>query len=417
MCYTTSYQCRNISTSPRSPCSRREYGENCISKEKDILISQLKAQIFELELREKDFNILKERYCNLEHEVAALNECKLQLECEKKMKDEKFNKNINDLVRENETLQVKYDEKLCNNKNLYSENNCLGKEIECKEAQICELNMKLNNLMNALHVNEGERNNLNKLVNGLTDIKCQNNVKLSQLIEDNKTLKSICQEQKYALEVGDRDRISLSNDLDVKNCSIENLNCEIKKKICEENKLQSELNKINCINLEFKDDVKNCDAQLSELKCDNNNLKNNLCTEKAINDSTNQKNMQLSSILKDREEKLTMLNHDLEAIKILQNNARDKNCVLKDENAKLRKHILVLSDLNQTLINEIENVICEDQKMRNVLNRKDRINSVLVSNRCRIDKSLNNLDDYINGEKRCNSPKYFNHCCHPVYEC
>ena len=413
----TSYSCQNRSTSPRSPCSRRDYGENCLSKEKDILISQLKAQIFELELREKDFNILKERYCNLEHEVAALNECKLQLECEKKMKDEKFNKNINDLVRENETLQVKYDEKLCNNKNLYSENNCLGKEIECKEAQICELNMKLNNLMNALHVNEGERNNLNKLVNGLTDIKCQNNVKLSQLIEDNKTLKSICQEQKYALEVGDRDRISLSNDLDVKNCSIENLNCEIKKKICEENKLQSELNKINCINLEFKDDVKNCDAQLSELKCDNNNLKNNLCTEKAINDSTNQKNMQLSSILKDREEKLTMLNHDLEAIKILQNNARDKNCVLKDENVKLRKHILVLSDLNQTLINEIENVICEDQKMRNVLNRKDRINSVLVSNRCRIDKSLNNLDDYINGEKRCNSPKYFNHCCHPVYEC
>ena len=94
MCYT-SYQCRNICTSPRSPCSRREYGENCISKEKDILISQLKAQIFELELREKDFNILKERYCNLEHEVAALNECKLQLECEKKMKDEQFNKSIN----------------------------------------------------------------------------------------------------------------------------------------------------------------------------------------------------------------------------------------------------------------------------------------------------------------------------------
>lgn len=65
---------------------------------------------------------------------------------------------------------------------------------------------------------------------------------------------------------------------------------------------------------------------------------------------------------------------------------------------------MILSDLNQTLINEIENVICEDQKMRNVLNRKDRINSVLSNNRCRIDNSLNNLDDYINGEKDASHP-------------
>lgn len=112
-----------------------------------------------------------------------------------------------------------------------------------------------------------------------------------------------------------------------------------------------------------------------------------------------------------------MLTHDVEAIKILQNQASDRNCLLKDQNAKLKNHIMILSDLNQTLINEIENVICEDQKMRNVLNRKDRINSVLSNNRCRIDNSLNNLDDYINGEKRCKSPRCFNHCCYGIYDC
>ena len=180
------YQCQNRSTSPRSCCNRCEYGENCLSKEKDILISQLKAHIFELELREKDYNILKERYCSLEKEVAALNDAKLNLECEKKMRDEKFNNNINGLIGENETLQMKYNEKLCCNKNLYSENNCLGKEIELKEAQICEMNAKLNNLINNININEAERNNLQKVVNGLTDIKCQNKIKLSQLKEDNK---------------------------------------------------------------------------------------------------------------------------------------------------------------------------------------------------------------------------------------
>ena len=411
------YQCQNRSTSPRSCCNRCEYGENCLSKEKDILISQLKAHIFELELREKDYNILKERYCSLEKEVAALNDAKLNLECEKKMRDEKFNNNINGLIGENETLQMKYNEKLCCNKNLYSENNCLGKEIELKEAQICEMNAKLNNLINNININEAERNNLQKVVNGLTDIKCQNKIKLSQLKEDNETLKSVVNDQEQALEFGNRDKISLSNDLDVKNCQINNLTNEIQKKICEENKLQNELSRINCANLEFKEDIKNCDIQLNNLKCENNALKNNLCKEKAISDTTHQKNVQLTSILHDRDEKATMLSHDLEAIKILQSQANGRNCVLKDENAKLKKHIMVLSDLNQNLINEIENVICEDQKMRNVLNRKDRINSVLSNNRCRIDKSLNNLDEYINGEKRCNSPGCFKHCCHGFYEC
>ena len=411
------YQCQNRATSPRSCCNRREYGENCLSKEKDILISQLKAHIFELELREKDYNILKERYCNLEKEVAALNDAKLNLECEKKMRDEKYNNNINGLIGENETLQMKYNEKLCCNKNLYSENNCLGKEIELKEAQICEMNAKLNNLMNNININEAERNNLQKVVNGLTDIKCQNKIKLSQLKEDNETLKSVVNDQEQALDLGNKEKISLSNDLDVKTCQINNLTNEIQKKICEENKLQNELNRITCANLEFKEDIKNCDIQLNNLKCENNSLKNNLCKEKAISDTTHQKNVQLTSILHDRDEKATMLSHDLEAIKILQSQANGRNCVLKDENAKLKKHIMVLSDLNQNLINEIENVICEDQKMRNVLNRKDRINSVLSNNRCRIDKSLNNLDEYINGEKRCNSPGCFKHCCHGFYEC
>ena len=93
------------------------------------------------------------------------------------MKEEKYNNDINGLVGENETLQLKYNEKLSCNKNLYSENNCLGKEIECKEAQICEMNLKLNNLINSINVNEVERSNLQKTVSGLNDIKCQNNVK------------------------------------------------------------------------------------------------------------------------------------------------------------------------------------------------------------------------------------------------
>ena len=110
-----------------------------------------------------------------------------------------------------------------------------------------------------------------------------------------------------------------------------------------------------------------------------------------------------------------MLNRDINSIKMLQQNASNRNCVLQDENAKLRNHILVLTDLNQTLINEIDNVIDEDAKMKCILDRKERINSVLANNRCTIDQSLNNLDDYINRGKcfNCRNPSSRCNPCSP----
>ena len=129
--------------------------------------------------------------------------------------------------------------------------------------------------------------------------------------------------------------------------------------------------------------------------------------------NVSQQNNQLNNILNDREKKIEMLNSDINSIKILQQNASNRNCVLQDENDKLRNHILVLTDLNQNLINEIDNVINEDAKMKSILDRKDRINSVLMNNRCTIDQSLNSLDAYINNGKcfNCVTP-----CVH-VHEC
>ena len=108
-----------------------------------------------------------------------------------------------------------------------------------------------------------------------------------------------------------------------------------------------------------------------------------------------------------------MLNRDIDSIKRLQQNSSNKNSILNEENTKLRNHIMILTELNQNLINEIDNVIEEDEKMKCILNRKERINSILASNRYNIDQSLNNLDEYIN---KGNFPNCINPC-NQVYEC
>lgn len=109
----------NNSVSLNPECSKIEFDICQEGKEKDILISQLKARIFELELHEKDYDVLNERYNQMKNEFATLNECKNQLECEKKLRDEEFNKYLTELQSDNENLQIGFNDKLSNNKNLF----------------------------------------------------------------------------------------------------------------------------------------------------------------------------------------------------------------------------------------------------------------------------------------------------------
>ena len=376
--------------------NHNECNINPYTKEKDTLISQLKARIFELELHEKDYDLLNERYNQMQNEFAALNECKNELECEKKLREDELNKHITELQCENENLQVNFSEKLSANKNLFSQNNIIGKQIELKDAEIFELNSKLNELENQLNRNEDERANLEKIINGLNDIKNSQSIKISQLFEDNKTLKQICQEQDQEIKGGNHERDLMSQELEANNCNIQDLNYQIKTQANNLNNIQNQLNKNNGINLQYENNIKDQERQLDLLKEENDNLKNNLMKEKSIRCGEDQKNAELTDVLQDREQKINQICNEIENIKIMQQNEINNNNVLQEENAKLRNHIMTLTEQNQNLINEIDNVIEEDEKMISILNRKDRISSLLMSNRSTIDQSLNNLDECIN---------------------
>ena len=374
----------------------KEYSSPSSNNDKDILISQLKSKIFELELHEKDYDILNERYKQLQMDLAALNDSKHLLECEKAEREEEYNKIVDDLQCENENLQIGFNEKLSKNKDCFSQNSMLGKQIELKDNEICNLTNKLNELENQFSRNEDERNNLQKLLNGLNDIKNSQEYKISQLIEDNRTLKQICEDQDNEIKLGNQERESLSQELDKKNGDIMNLNSQIRGEINDINNLQNQLNKNSGVNLQYESNIKDYQRQLDFLKRDNDNLKNNIYKEKGINSEETQKNKELSNILEDREQTINQLTQDIENIKIMQQNEENKNNLLQDENTKLRNHIMTLTEQNQNLINEIDCVIEEDEKAKYILDRKKRISSVLLTNRNTIDQSLNNLDECIN---------------------
>ena len=369
---------------------------NKSGKEKDMLISQLKSKIFELELHQKDYDVLNERFKQLKIDFASLNDSKNLLELEKDKREEEYNRIIGDLQCENENLQIGFNDKLTKNKNCFSQNSILQKQLEIKDNEICDLTQKLNELQNQFCRNEDERANLEKILNGLNDIKNSQNYKIEQLIEDNKTLKQICEEQDNDIKSGNQERQNLAKELDKKNNDILNLNSQIRAKINDINNLQNQLNKNNGISLQYENNIKDYQRQADFLKRENESLNNNIYKEKSINSDEGQKYKELNNIMGEREQKINQINQDIDNIKMMQQNDENSNNLLQEENAKLRNHIMILTEQNQNLINEIDNVIEEDEKAKYVLDRKKRINNVLLVNRNTIDQSLNNLDECIN---------------------
>ena len=369
---------------------------NKSGKEKDMLISQLKSKIFELELHQKDYDVLNERFKQLKIDFASLNDSKNLLELEKDKREEEYNRIIGDLQCENENLQIGFNDKLTKNKNCFSQNSILQKQIEIKDNEICDLTQKLNELQNQFCRNEDERANLKKILNGLNDIKNSQNYKIEQLLEDNKTLKQICEEQDNDIKLGNQERQNLAKELEKKNDDILNLNSQIRAKINDINNLQNQLNKNNGMSLQFENNIKDYQRQADFLKRENENLNSNIYKEKSINSDEGQKNKELNDIMGEREQKINQINQDIDNIKMMQQNDENSNNLLQEENAKLRNHIMILTEQNQNLINEIDNIIEEDEKAKYVLDRKKRINNVLLVNRNTIDQSLNNLDECIN---------------------
>ena len=108
------------------------------------------------------------------------------------------------------------------------------------------------------------------------------------------------------------------------------------------------------------------------------------------------KNEQMENVIQDRERELNRMNNEIEAMKTMNQRITDDKMSGQMENEKLKNHIMVLTTQNQKLIAEIENVIDQDEKMKEQLARKDRIVALLRNNKMTLEQSLNNLDDFLN---------------------
>ena len=391
------FQCRTP-CSPHSP--HNNYDSQIESKEKDMLISQLKAHIFELEQREKDYNTLEQRFTKLQNEVCLEKQAKLRLECELKNKEDCYNKTLCNLNSDNENLQLNYNEKMTENKNLFKNNDCLEKEIEIKECEICELNKKLNELLCQLKNNDNQRENLNKMIETLNATKNDQSVKICKLIEDNKKLTQVCQNQENAIKMGNCEKQQLLKQLDENNFNIKNLNAKLNECVQNETCLENNINNVNNQNLDLQATLKDYEKQFDLCQNENDNVKNNIIKERSARADLAKKCEQLGNTLNSRNTQINKMNQDKEKMQKLLEVTSNKNSDSQNVNDQLKNHIDNLTVQNQNLMDEIENVIKEDEKMKGIMNRKDRICTALRNNTNVVDKikgGICEVSDFNNG--------------------
>ena len=349
-------------------------------EDKDVLVSKLNSRISKLEQQDKDYDLMNQEFKQLENDVNLLNEAKLRLEYEIKQRDESYTKRIADLKGENENLQNALNDKLCVNKKLFEEKQCLENQLKSKNDQITDLTNQINNLNNRFNSNESVKDDLQNNLRDLNQIKAAQRDKIAELVDDNKKLANLCQEQDHSLYLAGQEKAKLAKKLNDDNANINNLNSKLRVHSNNLNNLQNQLDKSNELNLKLKKDLQDLEDAYNSFNVDNHNLNDELNKQRILREDEEKNNNQLRIALGDRKNKLRALNDDYMYLKNLYDKRCEERNMYQMETEKLKEHIMRLSKQNENLSDEIDGVIKDDNQMRDILNRTDRMSTMLKTN-------------------------------------
>ena len=357
----------------------RELMEN---NEKDLIISNQKTYIYQLELKEKEFDNLNQKYLELQNEYENLERYKNQLELEIKQKDNNYNRDISILRADNESSQLKQNEVLIMNKKLLGENEYLKREIEIKKNEIQRLNNKLNDLLNELNISKENYLKFSKENEELNNMKLYDKNEIEKLLEDNHKLYDLCQELNFSLKEAEKEKENLKSIINNNNIKLNNQDEDIKYSNEQNNKM--------------KKNIEDMSDKIYEYEKENANLKMNLLNKenenKNIKDLLYQKDNEIKTQKTNNEE---LLNKQVTLNKEIINKSNDIE--------KYSNNCKILKEQNDELMNEMNKIISFNQKVRNILNRKEKVKNLILDNKSILQECIKNINSVSNENINQNS--------------
>ena len=378
----------------------------------DSTISNLKSRLFDLEQQEKDRNALAQKLAQLKKDFQILTSTKNKLEQELKQKDDSYNQRICSLRSDNENLQLSYNEKLALNKKLFTENDALEKEIEQRDNELNDLRNKLKDMNNQLGQSLVDKGDLENQVQKLKTIKNSQLNDINKLTKENKNLSEIITDQDKKLQRA-QDEIALMNNKSNENdADIQNLNIKLRGLMDDISNTQNVLNRNNGENRDLDEKLCELNNQCENLKCENANLNSNIIKEKALRADKEKQNQNLNNIINEHENQINDLNNKYNSLNAMYSMTTSDNKNSQIQNNKLKEHIMILTQQNQKLLDELDCVKDQDLKMKNLLSRKDQSSMILrgvydciqQGTMC-LEKIESDPIGYSRGNLRSNSPK------------
>jgi len=357
-----------------SPYRKRYFDQAQIeSDHKDVIISQLKAECFELRENERDYNDLNSRVNNLNHRFNLLQEEKVLDEKEHNYRSEVNLKTINALRDEVVALKGDLTAVERDNQDLRADNESVNLVIRAKTADLAQLKSDLADLSD----DNSQLNLQNKELDRQV-IKVQSENKeqvaeshhLSDKVDEANTRQA---KNERLIAENEKDVQKLLRIQDDLKAQQEDLRANIREKTNVTRNAEHELseNKKRIISLE---------ARLNDRRRVNDKLKNDIGSSQRDQDEEIEKGTKimtrirgLEADIEDREDEITTLRRQVAELRKEQTHLLETNDALINDIKVSNRHLDVVTVQNYNLIDEVEKINQEDEEIRDILNRRERV--------------------------------------------
>lgn len=359
---------------------------------KDELISQLKAHIFELEQHEKDYDELNKKYRKVQNENIILNEAKMRLEYELQHREDNTSQILSTIQNENDNYKVTISEKNSKNKSLYLENEEYKTTINLLQKEILQLNKKITDMSSQIDKLNEDKRGMEQLINTLSEMKNAQKNQIGKLIDDNTKLAQAVQKNERDMKRYEEEKRKLIAENDKMLFEMKNIQGRIHAKEDSMIYLQNQNAQLKNDNLSLEGKIKELDMSNQVLQNENSKLEEQMRKYAKLYAEEEKKNEQLNFIIEDNKKEIQQLSKNINEMDIAYKQVVEVRNVLDISNDNYKNHILMLTQQNTKLVKEIENIIECDSDMLNVLHRKEYLESLLQHTKIEIDASLNSFN-------------------------
>lgn len=360
----------------------------------DLLISNLKSELFEKEQNRKDYNILENNYNKLKEEILYISNEKQKIKNKYSKSINENNNIINKYQTDNENINEELNKKNLLNKKLYEENNEMYQILESKAFEKKKYIDKIKEQKIKIKKLKAEKNNFENLICELNIIQKKQEKDIDNLKEGinllNKNINNYNSNCTLKNEKNEKIISTLSEEKNLKKI----LKSRLKKKDFELNKLSREFSEIKITLNELEENLNNKKNEYNIIKEEIDKLNNDYAKEstKKINLINDNKN--INEIIKTKEKNIKKLNEENNQLKKSNTDLIYFCTNLQNKDNIYKNHILTMTEQNGKLSNELENIINDDENIIYKLTRVDYLKNIKEENKEIISSSLTELKNH-----------------------